>query len=341
MSKPIIIGDQARAWLTSLPFKPSDILVLTDEHTSELCYPLLKGYLPEHHLHSIPAGEKFKNLRTCEHLWSICTLRRMDRKGLIINLGGGVLGDMGGFVAATYKRGISFIQVPTTLLAMVDASVGGKLGVDFNGFKNHIGFFQEPEAVLIWPDFLKTLPEKELRSGYAEVLKHCLIADADAWEAHVQKPDWKDQDWEEVVRHSVAIKSAIVEKDMREQGARMALNFGHTIGHAIETWHLLKGRPILHGEAVGLGMIAESWISLQRGLISEAYFTQIKSFLKSIYNDVEVNLEDVDGLWNLALQDKKNLAGSVRCTLLNGKGGFSIKQEIDKESFAKAILELS
>jgi 3-dehydroquinate synthase len=339
MTQNIIIGKDALQQLAQKleAMRPSQILVLSDEHTSEACYPRLAPYLPQHAHHRIPAGEQLKNLDTCTFLWQLLTSRRFDRHGLVINLGGGVLGDMGGFVAATYKRGIRFIQVPTTLLAMVDASVGGKLGIDFNDYKNHIGLFANPETVIIWPQFLETLPEKELRSGYAEVIKHCLIADAAAWQGHLRQPDWRDHDWEEVIPHSVEIKADIVARDMREAGERMALNFGHTIGHAIETFCLTKGTPLMHGEAIALGIVAESWLSMKAGLIGEQDFLEIKSFIKRVYPEIK-GLEGEEGaLWEIALQDKKNKDGIIRCTLIEGPGNFRVKQSISYDDFHESL----
>lgn len=339
MTQNIIIGKEALKLLVDKieALDPSQILVLSDSNTSEKCYPKLAPLLPPHAHHRIPAGERFKNLDTCRFIWQVLTSRRFDRHGLVINLGGGVLGDMGGFAASTYKRGIRFVQVPTTLLAMVDASVGGKLGIDFNSFKNHIGLFAEPASVVIWPDFLETLPEQELRSGYAEVIKHCLIADADGWKMHLGKEKWHDQDWAAIIRHSVEIKSAIVEHDMWEAGDRMALNFGHTIGHAIESHRLNSKASLMHGEAIALGMIAESWLSMTAGLISEADFNQIKSFLKSVYHDVVFENRNPEELWDLALQDKKNLGGKIRCTFIEGPGSFRVKQEVNKSSFMESL----
>ena len=225
---PIVIEEGALAQLPDLigTINPSQIMVFVDTHTQAYCYPLLREYLPSHELFSIPPGEIHKNLTTCTGMWDVLTQKGFDRKGLVINLGGGVLGDMGGFVAATFKRGIPFIQVPTTLLSQVDASVGGKLGVDFHSFKNHIGIFQNPEAVLIHPGFLTTLPQEELRSGFAEVIKHHLIADKDAWKQLIVNKELNSLDFTSLIRHSVAIKSSIVEQDYKESGARKALNFG-------------------------------------------------------------------------------------------------------------------
>ncbi|MEM8969941.1 MAG: 3-dehydroquinate synthase family protein, partial [Bacteroidota bacterium] len=217
----------------------SQVAVLVDENTRQHCLPLIQEVLPpEYTLVEIKSGELNKNLDTCAHIWAQLTEQHFDRKALLINLGGGVIGDMGGFCAATYKRGISFVNIPATLLAQVDASVGGKLGIDFRGFKNHIGLFQEPQQVLIDAAFLRTLPEQELRSGFAEVIKHALIHDSVYWNK-LRGASLAQQPWTEHIRHSVQVKSWVVDQDFREGGLRKILNFGHTVGHAVES-HFLE-----------------------------------------------------------------------------------------------------
>ena len=214
----------------------SKLVVLTDSNTHQFCLPLVQEVVPPTMVFiSVPAGEQHKTLETCSIIWGQMTEAVLDRQALVINLGGGVIGDMGGFCASVYKRGIPFITIPTTLLSQVDASVGGKLGIDFLGFKNHLGVFQLPEAVLIAPEFLATLPQRELRSGYAEVIKHGLIRDATYFRA-LPSTNWQKQDWARIIRHSIEIKKAVVQVDPKESGLRKILNFGHTIGHAIESF---------------------------------------------------------------------------------------------------------
>ncbi|MCD8540568.1 MAG: 3-dehydroquinate synthase, partial [Leadbetterella sp.] len=244
----------------------SALVVIADRNTRKDCYPRIKEVLPRHLLITVQDGEEYKNLDTCINIWNKLTEAEFDRHALVINLGGGVIGDMGGFCAATYKRGIDFIQVPTTLLAQVDASVGGKLGIDFQGFKNHIGVFTQPRAVLIDTGFLTTLPERELRSGYAEVIKHCLIRDRKMWDK-IRKSELGDIPMKELVSHSVETKKAIVTEDPTEKGLRKILNFGHTVGHAVETFHLTRER-LLHGEAIAIGMICEAYIAYSKGMLT-------------------------------------------------------------------------
>jgi len=315
----------------------SRIIVLVDEQTLAHCYPLLQPHLPEHTLIQITSGEAYKNLETCSYIWQEMTTLALDRKAVMLNLGGGVIGDMGGFVAATYKRGISFIQIPTTLLSQVDASVGGKLGIDFQGLKNHIGMYKEPEGVFIVPEFLKSLPYEELRSGFAEVIKHHLIADRTNWQALKELTVLAPAHMQALIQHSVAVKSKIVESDPQEQGLRKALNYGHTIGHAVETHFLNAGHPILHGEAVALGMIAESYLSYERGFLSKTELEEIESYLRKMYPHVNVASSSYEAICALALQDKKNLDGRIMCTLLEGIGRVKVNQEIKGEDIISAL----
>ena len=261
----------------------SKIGVLMDENTKQHCYPLVLKMLPDHHSIEVLAGEENKTLATCSTVWSRLTELGFDRHSLLIVLGGGVLGDLGGFCAATYKRGIDFVLLPTTLLAQVDASVGGKLGIDFLHYKNHIGLFQDPTITLIGTDFLKTLPEREMRSGFAEVIKHCLISDKVMWDT-IRAKGMDHQDWQSLIRHSVKFKSSIIEEDPKEAGLRKVLNFGHTVGHAVESYFLSKGNRIFHGEAIAIGMICESFIAHKKGMISEEELMQIGSYIRAIFS---------------------------------------------------------
>jgi 3-dehydroquinate synthase len=260
-------------------------------------------------------------LGTCQQIWQALTDAAYDRKGLLVNLGGGVIGDMGGFCAATYKRGIAFAQVPTTLLAQVDASVGGKLGIDFMGFKNHIGVFCQPKLVAVCPAFLETLPPRELRSGFAEVLKHCLIRDRAWWERlRRARPDRLPEglSWLDIVAHSIGVKDAVVAADPTERGLRKILNFGHTAGHAVETFFLQEGPKLLHGEAIAVGMVAEAYLSWRRGWISRPDLDAVAACLLGIYGKVRLEERRIGEMAALAVQDKKNEGGTVMAALLEG-----------------------
>ena len=294
----------------------SKVAILVDENTKRDCLfklPQIENAL----IIEIKSGEEYKNISTCNFIWEQLTINNFDRNALLINLGGGVIGDMGGFCAATYKRGLEFIHIPTTLLAMVDASVGGKLGIDFKGFKNQIGLFNNPKAVLISSEFLETLAESELKSGFAEVVKHALISDNSLW-LKLKNTPFTDLDWEDIIDTSVQIKNKIVLADPFEKGERKKLNFGHTFGHAIESYYLEKRTPISHGEAVFMGMILETKISD----LSETDKNEIKNYVLS--NFALPYTPKKSSLHKFLINDKKNQNGKINFTLLNGIGNCSL-----------------
>jgi 3-dehydroquinate synthase len=307
----------------------SQVVVLTDRNTRLHCYPLVDKLIPAHEVIEIEAGETFKNIDTCQVIWQKMTDLRLDRHALVVVLGGGVLGDMGGFCAATYKRGVDFLLIPTTLLAQVDASVGGKLAIDFNGIKNHIGVFQLPVATLVCPAFLRSLPFRELRSGYAEVIKHCIISDKVMWDV-IRKKDVEGQDWEAVIRHSVDFKTRVVTEDPKEKGLRKILNFGHTVGHALETYYLDTEDRLYHGEAIAAGMIAEGWLAKRKGLISSDEEKEITSYLRMIYGDIKVP-GDLGPVMEIMRQDKKNKGNKILMALPKGIGNAIWDVEVTEE----------
>lgn len=316
----------------------SKLVVLTDANTQQFCLPLVQEVVPADTVFlTVPAGEKHKTLETCSIIWTQMTEAVLDRQALVINLGGGVIGDMGGFCASIYKRGIPFITIPTTLLSQVDASVGGKLGIDFMGYKNHLGVFQLPEAVLIAPEFLATLPQRELRSGYAEVIKHGLIRDATYFRA-LPSTNWQKQDWARIIRHSVEIKKAVVVVDPRESGLRKILNFGHTIGHAIESFYLTRSQPLLHGEAIAIGMIAEGFLSFEKIGFSFEELNEMSTMLLTIFGKVELDPNDCDRLVELCAQDKKNEGSTQLFTLLPKIGDCNYNIAVTREEIKHAIL---
>ncbi|MCM0041210.1 MAG: 3-dehydroquinate synthase [Algoriphagus sp.] len=316
----------------------SKLVVLTDVNTHQYCLPLIQEVLPADALFlTVPAGETYKTLETSASIWTQMTEAVLDRQALLLNLGGGVIGDMGGFCASIYKRGIPFITLPTTLLSQVDASVGGKLGIDFMGFKNHLGVFQLPETVLIDPIFLKTLPLHELRSGYAEVLKHGLIRDLTFFRS-LPSTLWEKQDWARVIRHSVGIKKAVVEVDPKETGLRKILNFGHTIGHAVESLYLNGPQPLLHGEAIALGMIAEGFLSFQKIGLSFEELNELSSKLLTIFGKVNLDIRDLNAILDLCAQDKKNEGSTQLFTLLPSLGDCSFNNPVTREEIKHALL---
>lgn len=330
------IGESLPDFLSSKQY--SKIVVIADNNTKRHCYPTLKPVLPKHSVVTVPSGEAHKTLATCERIWEAMTKEELDRHGLVINVGGGVIGDMGGFCAAVYKRGIDFIQVPTTLLSQVDASVGGKLGIDFQGFKNHLGVFNIPKSVLIDPVFLKTLPEREIRSGFAEIIKHCLIADGAKWE-EIRGKDFEDQNWPDLIAHSVKIKQQVVDQDPTEKGLRKILNFGHTLGHAVETCSLNKpaNQRLFHGEAIAVGMIMEAYLSFERKMIDQQTLTDIEEFLFATYGKVKIKPEDVEEVIALTRQDKKNKGKEIRFSLLKGAGQCAFDIVVTAPEMRKAI----
>ncbi len=316
--------------------KYSSFTVLTDNNTHTHCYALIAPSLPPHNVISIKSGEEEKNLGTCALIWQNMTEQLLDRHACMLILGGGVLGDMGGFCAATYKRGIDFMLIPTTLLAQVDASVGGKLGIDFNNLKNHIGIFQQPALTLIHSGFLGTLPTPELRSGFAEVIKHTLISDRKMWE-HISRLPLENQSWDVLTRHSVEFKAAVTVEDPMEKGLRKILNAGHTIGHALESHMLNSGHRVLHGEAIAVGLITEAFIANKRDLLSKPDLEAISSFIVSVYGKIDLDLEVPHALSRLILQDKKNKDNKILCVLLNGIGKAQWDYEISLTEVKDAL----
>lgn len=314
----------------------SKTAVLTDEHTGKHCYPRLKDVLPVHEKIEIPSGEEHKNIATCEAIWEKMTDWEMDRHSVLIIVGGGVLGDMGGFCAATYKRGIDFILIPTTLLSQVDASIGGKLGVDFRHFKNHIGVFKTPAFTLLHSGFLSTLPEAEVRSGFAEVIKHALISDAAAW-TQIQNHSLSDQPWEMLLPHSVNVKLKVVMADPYEKGLRKTLNAGHTIGHAVETFLLQENRKILHGEAVAVGLVCEAFLARERNMLTQEELEGIHRYILRIFGKVQLDTGDDEAIAKLTSQDKKNKGNKILCVLLDGIGSARWDCEIRQEEVKRAL----
>lgn len=314
----------------------TQVVVVVDENTRRHCYPLVQKLIPEHELIEIKSGEQQKVLSTCEVIWKAMTDAALDRRALLVNLGGGVIGDMGGFCAVTYKRGIDFINIPTTLLAAVDANVGGKLGIDFEGFKNHLGFFQEPNGVFIDPVFLNTLPERELRSGFAEVIKHGLIADK-AYFEQVGKAGLEQENWNAVIAHSVQIKHKVVTQDLKEGGLRKVLNFGHTIGHAIESFYLGTENHLLHGEAIAIGMICEAYLSKKLLGMAKAELNEICDTILRIYPELKINKKDFTSIINLMYQDKKNFNKFLNHSLLYAIGRATYDVAVDEKDVMDSL----
>lgn len=322
--------------------KYSNIFIIVDSSTNEFCLPKFLPYLETEltiEIIEFEAGEANKNIDTCVEIWKVLTELGGDRKSLVINLGGGVVTDLGGFVSSTFKRGIDFIHIPTTLLSMVDASVGGKNGVDLGNLKNQIGVINIPKMVLIDTNYLETLSQTEMRSGLAEMLKHGLIYDRAYWERFLDLKAIDFADFDELIYRSVEIKNEIVKQDPTEKNIRKALNFGHTLGHAIESYFLENESKttLLHGEAIAVGMILESYISLQKNLINTEEYLEIKSTIKSIYDDITFEENDIEPILELLIHDKKNEFGTIQFALIEGIGNIKINQLVENELILDAF----
>ncbi|WP_348797170.1 3-dehydroquinate synthase [Flavobacterium adhaerens] len=322
--------------------KYSNIFIIVDSNTNEYCLPKFLPLLETDltiEIIEFEAGEINKNIETCIEIWNVLTELGADRKTLIINVGGGVVTDLGGFVASTFKRGVDFIHVPTTLLSMVDASVGGKNGVDLGNLKNQIGVIVTPKMVLVDTNYLETVPQNEMRSGLAEMLKHGLIFDKEYWELFLDIKAIDFDQLDNLIHRSVEIKNIIVMQDPTEKNIRKSLNFGHTLGHAIEGYFLENQNKttLLHGEAIAAGMILESYISLHKKLITAEEYKQIKSTLKSIYDDVVFEENDIDPILELLIHDKKNEYGTIQFALIEGIGQIKINQDVENELILNAF----
>lgn len=338
----IIFGEKLWLQLTQVitALAPSQIFILTDENTKRDCLPILSSKLPKNLTYQeicIPAGEEHKDLNTCVFVWQSLSHAGADRKSLLINLGGGVVCDLGGFVASTYMRGIKWINIPTTLLAMVDASIGGKTGVDFNGLKNLIGIIRNPHLVGIAPKFLKTLSYKERRSGFAEMLKHALLSNKEHW-ARLQNMDLKNLNAiTDYIYKSIKVKHHIVSQDRDESGLRKQLNFGHTIGHAIESYFLQNHRPILHGEAIAAGMLIELKLSMNLFQFPESEFLAIEHFLLCTFGKISLQGVVLDEIINNLAFDKKNVGGKVNFVLLQDIGIPQIDCQVPSSKIVQAM----
>lgn len=320
----------------------SKIFVIVDSNTGVHCLPLflqqLETTVPVEVIELEP-GEENKNINTCIQVWETLTELEADRKSILINVGGGVVTDLGGFVASTFKRGIDFINVPTSLLAMVDASVGGKTGVDLGTLKNQVGVINNPTGVLIDTAYLCTLPAREVRAGFAEMLKHGLISDAAYWNIVVDITSLLNEDLDEAIKQSVDIKNKIVTEDPTEKNSRKKLNYGHTLGHAIESYFLEsnKHEKLLHGEAIAIGMILEAHISMAKEMLNEVEYTRIKEVLLRVFEKVTFTDADIAAIIKILVHDKKNEFGTVKFVLLKGIGNAVINQTVENRLIYNAF----
>ena len=317
------------------------VFLLTDQKAAGFCLPLIQPVIDEFSIRTvaIPSGEENKNIQSVGLVWDFLSNKGADRKSLLINIGGGMLTDLGGFAASTFKRGLGFVNIPTTLLAQVDASLGGKTGFNFNGLKNEIGVFMEPNSVIINVNFLKTIDQANFLSGYAEMLKHGLIKSREHWD-ELLAFDMENIDYDalqEIIAHSVAVKEWHVLNDLTEQNIRKALNFGHTVGHAFESYAMKTGRPILHGYAVVYGMIAELYLSVKQCGLGIEELNSISSWMISKYGKFEIQESDFEALYQLMTHDKKNEGKRINFTLIPEIGKVEINVDCSKELIVEAL----
>ncbi|WP_085536978.1 3-dehydroquinate synthase [Massilibacteroides vaginae] len=330
---------ELEAYLKALKF--DKVFILTDENTLKDCYPVLKeiSLLSSAPVFTVGAGDTHKNIDEVSRLWTCLCESGASRNSLLINLGGGMITDMGGFVGATFKRGIQTINIPTTLMASVDAAVGGKTGINFNGLKNEIGSFYPPLCVFIYNKFLRTLDHANILSGYAEMIKHALISSKEVYaDVFSFEPDSGDlNQLDTLVAQSVAIKERIVEEDPKERGIRKALNLGHTIGHAYESLSFKKNSPLLHGHAVAAGLIGELYLSHKACGFPMSELSQIVYYIKTYYPPFIHDCDDYESLYELMTHDKKNEGGVINFTLLSAIGEVQINQSVDKQQILGAL----
>ena len=317
----------------------NNAFIITDTNCEKHClslfldqFPILKNSI----VITIPVGENHKTIDSCELIWKSMLDENADRNALVLNLGGGVVGDVGGYAASTFKRGVNFINIPTTLLAQVDASVGGKTGVNFQGIKNIIGTFNRPLAVYTDVGFLKTLPENHFRSGMAEVLKHGLIFNRGYWN---ETKDFNNEktDIENMVKQSVEIKNMIVGMDMHETNIRKILNFGHTIGHAVESVSMRTNRPLLHGEAIAIGMICEAYLSNKLSALNDGQLAEITEGVLNVFPDLDIEELAFGEMLDFMKNDKKNRGEVLRFSLLNNIGAAIFNHPVNAEQVEESL----
>jgi 3-dehydroquinate synthase len=338
MTPPVKFGiNTLRLFFKSHKF--SSVFVLADENTGKHCLPLIAPFLSTFDLIKVKSGEKNKSLQTCEFIWESLIKIQADRNSLLINLGGGVITDMGAFCAATYMRGIAFINIPTSFLGMADAGIGGKTGVDFLGYKNMIGSFSQPELICIDTQFLKTLNQRHLIAASAELFKHALLQNNKEVVKHLEKPfiNFTEEEKDELIKKSVRFKSSIIAKDALEKNIRLQLNLGHTIGHALESYFINSHKPLLHGEAVALGLVAEIFIAHTFYNLSYETFLNVvfwydMNFIKPVLTQVNFNTIE-----KLALHDKKNNNSNIGMVLLERPGHYTVNTSITNLQIREAL----
>ncbi len=333
------VYDTIRSFLYQYEFSDHKIFVLVDHNSRKYCLPRLMSNIQlfqKVHIIEVPFGEEVKDITYCQKLWQEMADNNADRNSILINLGGGVISDLGGFVATTFKRGIRYLNIPTTLLSMVDASIGGKVGVDMKGLKNQIGLFSNPQVVFIIPEFLDTLPERQLQAGFAEIIKHSIIYEKHYWEELSNQQFDEIKEWKELIDWSVEVKNYFVTEDPLDTGFRKVLNFGHTIGHAIETFSLQNDQEfLLHGEAIAIGLICELYLSSKITCLPKNEMDEVIHYITLHFKHYPLRSGNYDLILDIMKHDKKNTGNNYNFTLLTSIGNSMINQEVD----IKLILE--
>ena len=331
---------QLEKLLNKKEYIQSSVYILTDSNTLTHCLPFFESEVSrarEAEIIEIPAGEDSKEVDICRGIWQSLLELGADRDSVLLNLGGGTVTDIGGFAASTYMRGIRYMNIPTSLMGMADAGMGGKTGLDLGLYKNIIGTFSMPSGVFIHPDFLITLPEKQLRSGFAEIIKYALIADEDLWKTVIKKSYAEISAWSPLLKRCADIKMSVVNEDPMESGIRKVLNFGHTIGHALESYSLMHDKkPMTHGEAVAVGLICESWLSWRMCGMPESLLGEISDVILENFPHKKINALP-ESLLPLLQADKKNKGGEIRSTLISGIGRVYINQVCDPALIHESI----
>lgn len=320
----------------------SSLYIIMDENIMKHCWPILSKESEElrnAEILILEPGEDSKNIELAIQFWQILSEYEADRSSLIINFGGGMVSDFGGFIASTFKRGLDFINIPTSLLAMVDASIGGKTGINLMHYKNQIGVISQANSVFIYPDFLETLDPRHIKNGFAEMLKHGIINDPNHWEDLLNIKNIIPEEIIPYLETSIEIKNRIVEQDPKEKGIRKSLNFGHTIGHLIETWSLQNDeQPIFHGEAIAIGMIIESYLSTKKANLPWQDFEKIKEFISNNYSKYPINDSFVNDFKNIVNQDKKKDGKKLNFTFATKIGSVVINQDCSIEEIRESII---
>lgn len=330
-----------KSFLLQYEFKGNKVFLLVDRNSRKYCLPVLMSNIQlfqKVFIIEIDGGEETKTIETASFIWQKLADKNADRNSILINLGGGMVTDIGGFVASTFKRGIRYLNIPTTLLAMADAAIGGKVGMDLQGMKNQIGLFSNPQTVFILPEFIETLPPRQIRAGFPEIIKHALIYKKHYWEELSAQDFSIIYNWDEIISWSIEIKNYFVMEDPLDTGFRKVLNYGHTVGHAIETFSLQNdNEPLIHGEAIAIGLICESYISFKKTGLKKIELDEIASYILSVFEEYPMRSGNFDLIIDIMKHDKKNTGDKFNFTLLTGIGDALINQDVELKLIRESL----